>query len=411
MSRTFVGFGFGAIQAGLFLTEAFRSHQFERLVVVEIVPEVVNAVAQANAFTINIGFADHIESLTVGPVEIYRPQAPSARQLIVDAIVEASEMATAVPSVDHYTTGGADAIAALLAEGLVRKAAGEGPVAVIYTAENNTRAAEILEDAVLALAPGAAHAGILRRVQFLDTIIGKMSGAPAESADLAPIAPGFNRTFLVESFNRILITQVQRPAGGAMSASLDPAWDTFARGLETFVEKPDLAPFADAKLYGHNAGHALAGYLAHSLGFVRIDQLTARPDILTLVTDAMSNESGAALCHRYAGVDPLFTPAGFHAYAADLVTRMVNPYVRDTVARVGRDPVRKLGWQDRLIGAMRVSLDVGGEPWRYALGAAAAIDWLEIPGAETADFLNQLWLPEEPDAERRNQVSSLIFPA
>ncbi len=54
------------------------------------------------------------------------------------------------------------------------------------------------------------------------------------------------------------------------------------RGIEVFVEKPDLLPFAQAKLYGHNAGHALAAYLAHQLGFTRIDQLAGRPDVCDL---------------------------------------------------------------------------------------------------------------------------------
>ena len=43
-TRTYVGFGFGAIQAGLFLYEAFGSGAFSRLVVAEVVPEVVAAV-------------------------------------------------------------------------------------------------------------------------------------------------------------------------------------------------------------------------------------------------------------------------------------------------------------------------------------------------------------------------------
>ena len=41
--RTFVGFGFGAIQAGLFCYEAFRSGGFARLVVGEVATDVVDA--------------------------------------------------------------------------------------------------------------------------------------------------------------------------------------------------------------------------------------------------------------------------------------------------------------------------------------------------------------------------------
>ena len=45
--RTFVGFGFGAIQGGLFLHEAFRTGCFRRLVVAEVLPAVVQALRKA----------------------------------------------------------------------------------------------------------------------------------------------------------------------------------------------------------------------------------------------------------------------------------------------------------------------------------------------------------------------------
>ena len=107
MTRTFVGFGFGAIQAGLFLTEAYLSHNFDRLVVAEVLPDVVSAVRAAGAFTVNIGHADRIEALTVGPVEIYQPGVADERAALIAAVAAASEMATALPSVDFYTRGSA----------------------------------------------------------------------------------------------------------------------------------------------------------------------------------------------------------------------------------------------------------------------------------------------------------------
>lgn len=386
----FVGFGFGPIQAGLFLAEAQLAGGFDRLVVAEVVPEVVAAVRAAGAFTVNIGHADRIEALTVAPVEIYSPLAPAERAVLVDAVAAATELATALPSVEFYGRGGAASVAALLAEGLARKAAAGGPLAVVYAAENHTRGAELLEEAVLAWTPPDLRAAVRGRVQFLDTVIGKMSGAPETTAGLAELAPGLGRAYLVEAFNRIQVSQIDRSAAG---------WQSFVRGLAVFAEKADLTPFAEAKLYGHNAGHALAAYLAHQVGFTQIDQLRQRPDLLNFITRAMVDESGAALCARWAGVDALFSLAGFTAYAEDLVTRMVNPYVRDTVARVGRDPRRKLGWDDRLVGAMRRARQAGVTPWRYAWGVAAALEWLDTPAAAAAATLCALWEKTEQDEE------------
>lgn len=398
---TFAGFGFGPIQAGLFLTEAFRSGAFERLVVAEVLPDVVAAVRRAGSFTVNIGHADHISTLTVAPVEIYNPAEPADRSRLVEAVAAAGELATALPSVAHYATGDETSVAAILAEGLRRKVETGGPPAVIYTAENHTRAAELLAEAVAAALPTAQRDAILRRVQFLNTIIGKMSGAPEEAEDLQPLAPGLRRAFLVEAFNRIYISQIRRPPD-------DPLWAAFRRSIQVFIEKPDLTPFAEAKLYCHNAGHALAAYLAHVLGFRRIDELRHRPDVIEFVRNAMVEESGIPLCARFAGADPLFTPEGMRTYVDDLITRMLNPFVRDTVARVGRDPARKLGWDDRLIGAMRRALAMGITPRRYALGAAAALFWLDVALPRIETYLTGLWRADCPDAQEERKVLSLI---
>ena len=403
---TFVGFGFGPIQAGLFLAEAHLSGNFDRLVVAEVVPEVVAAVRAAGSFTVNIGHADGIGALAVQPVEIYAPRGDDDRHRLVAAVAEATEMATALPSVLVYAAGGASSVAQILADGLLRKAEQGGPPAVVYAAENHTHAAELLSEAVLAAVPAERRTAVLTKVQFLDTIIGKMSGAPEEATDLQPLAFGLDRAYLVEAFNRIYISQIQRPGDGGGVA---PGWASFTRGIEVFVEKADLAPFAEAKLYGHNAGHALAAYLAHQLGYRRIDELRQRPDVIDFVRAAMVEESGVALCARYAGADPLFTPVGFADYADDLIRRMVNPYVRDTVARVGRDPERKLGWNDRLIGAMRLARSAGSVPQRYALGVTSALAYAGVPSDAATEFLTALWLADGAPQEEVAAILALVL--
>jgi mannitol-1-phosphate/altronate dehydrogenase len=71
--------------------------------------------------------------------------------------------------------------------------------------------------------------------------------------------------------------------------------------------------------------------------------------------------------------DALFTAQGYQAYADDLLERMVNPNLNDLVSRVGRDHVRKLGYEDRLYGTMNLALHYGVQPKNLALGAAAGI--------------------------------------
>ena len=178
--------------------------------------------------------------------------------------------------------------------------------------------------------------------------------------NLAPMTPATPKAILVEEFNRILISRITP--------------GRFERGIRVFIEKDDLLPFEEAKLYGHNAIHALIGYLADLRGLATMADAAAHADILAIARHAFINESGAALIRRHATLaDPLFTADGWRAYADDLLDRMTRPNLNDLVARVIRDPVRKLGYDDRLFGTMRLALDNGIRPANLAIGAAAAV--------------------------------------
>ena len=407
--RTFVGFGFGAIQAGLFLYEAYQSGHFGRLVVAEVLPDRVEAVRRAQGcYWLNIAQADHIERVAVGPVEIYNPAVEADRKRLIAAIAQAREIATAIPSVRLYATAGAGSLHRVLAAGLRQKARQRGPRAVVYAAENHNHAAEILAEAVWDEIPGGEQADVRGRVRFLDTVIGKMSGvksAPEEiqALALAPITPDAPSAFLVEAFNHILISRIDFGSG------------RFVRGIDAFEEKDDLLPFEEAKLYGHNAVHALAAYLGGLRGHALIADIREDEELMALLRAAFIQESGGAMVRKYAGVDHLFTPAGYAAYADDLLTRMTNPWLRDTVERVGRDPERKLGWEDRLIGTMRLALSQGVQPERFALGAAAALRRLGLPPAATDETLSNrlmaIWQASNPDNHEAEQALGLVIRA
>jgi len=397
--KTFVGFGFGAIQGALFLYEAFRSGNFERLVVAEVVPELVQALRRAGGrYRVNIATGHGIEVHEVNGVEVLNPLDGADAQRLAAALADASEIATALPSVDFYERG-EPSVARLLAEALQKKAAsGHLPRCVIYTAENHNHAAEILQDLCDRQIDDTIRAGARRSSQFLNTVIGKMSGVRLDAAQIADeglacLVDGVARAFLAEEFNRILITQIELP--------------DFERGIEVFVEKSALLPLEEAKLYGHNAVHALIGYLARRKGCRFMSETAGDQDLMTLAREAFIEESGAALIARHKGLDPLFTPEGVQAYAEDLLRRMTNPYLRDSIERVTRDTRRKLGWDDRLIGAMRLALNAGIMPRRLALGAAAALETLD-ENQKAARLLEELWTaPDEPPG-RKSQLIDVV---
>lgn len=359
-TKTFVGFGFGPIQSALFLYEAFRSGRFSRFVIAEVDASVVQAVRSASGrYRINIALPDRVEQATVSGVELFNPTVPEDREQILEAIAASDELVTSLPSVGFFDRGGHASVARALAEGFSLRTTARPTI--VYTAENHNHAAELLHAAVAKYCAPAA----LESIQFLNTVIGKMSGVITDAATIAKLkiatlTPGIPRSVLVEDFNRILISHITLP--------------NFTRGIDVFVEKPDLLPFEEAKLYGHNAIHALIGFLADQLGLTTMSEAAAHRDVMATARAAFLEESGAALILKHGALrDPLFTPAGYAAYADDLLARMVRPTLNDLVARVTRDQVRKLGYDDRFFGTMRLALQFGIRPVHLAKGAAAAV--------------------------------------
>ena len=362
---TFVGIGLGPIQTGIFLAGAAKGN-FDRIVIAEVNDKLKAAVNAAHSVTINIAAADRVYTETYEHVEVYNPMIPAEREQLIAAAAEASELATALPSVKFFGTS-----AEWLKLGFARE---PQRLRFIYTAENNNHAAEALQ----------AELGDGFPATFcLNTVIGKMSGV-VPAAERTPLAPGAEVGHLVEEFKTIYISKCPEIEG---------------RRVQSLFVKDDLFPFEDAKLYGHNATHFLLGMLGRERGCEFMSELASHPDLMKLAREAFLNESGAALIRKYGKLnDELFTLSGFTAYVDDLLVRMTNPFLKDAVSRITRDPERKLGWDDRSIGTMRLALSQGISPVIFARGARLAA--LELAGSEAVarTKLAELW-PKPWNAE------------
>jgi mannitol-1-phosphate/altronate dehydrogenase len=418
--HTFVGFGFGPIQAGLFAKEAFQSGHFRRIVVAEIDQRLVDAVRSGGGtYHVNVARSGRIEAIRIDGVELLNPGNPEEADALRAALSEATEITTCLPAVRFYDSTGDNSVAALIAAGLHHRKA---EATIVYAAENHNQAAEILEEAVgrrlgratgiLPAIPEYMGGTPIPRVQFLNTVIGKMSQVvtdPREMMErnLTPIAPGLDRAFLVEEFNRILVSRTTIPG--------------FVPGIEVFIEKDDLLPFEEAKLYGHNAIHALLGFIGMLKGYTKMTELKDDASLMRVARDAFINESGAALIRKHASLgDALFSETGYRLYAEDLLERMTNPYLADTVARAGRDVVRKLGVSDRIFGTMTLALEQGIEPKNMAIGALAGValllanaagcglppelrspSWQDLTVDGLAQLLNFVWQSPVPSSLRK----------
>ncbi len=379
MKRTFLGIGLGPIQTSIFLDGAFRGG-FDRLVIAEVDAALINSIRESGGtIQINTASSKTVTVDTIPGIEMYNPAIPADAEKLIEAAAQADEVATALPSITFFKH-----------LGWLKKGFEQEPQRrrFVYAAENHNHAAEELEKVI----------GSFADTYFLNTVIGKMSGVfPADKClryDLAALTSGADRGHLVETFDRILIQSCDR---------------VDERKVQGLHEKPNLLPFEEAKLYGHNAVHALIGYLAHEKNCADMAEALRDPELRRIGRTAFLQESGAALIQKYAGFDPLFTETGFTDYTDDLLERMGNPNLRDAVKRIIRDPERKLGWNDRLIGTIRLALDEGVEPVRFAMGAAAALRFAhpQLSPDGIGDVLRKLW-GDAPQSEVDSVLSRII---
>ncbi|MCX7819373.1 MAG: hypothetical protein N2652_09245 [Kiritimatiellae bacterium] len=404
MSRTLVGFGFGPIQAGLFVPTA-RAEGFDRITIAEIDRVLVRALRESGGtYVVNVAYCDGLETLTITGVEVLDP-SDGADAAVLDARLRAATtVVTALPSPSVYGAGGPRSVAARIAAALCA----EGPPVVVYAAENHPDAPQQLAAEVERYVPGGAFA---RPTAFVGTVIGKMSQTLSGEAlrtrtALVPVTPDLDRAFLVESFHRIVAGPVPAVCG---------------RGrILAFREEEELRPFQELKLYGHNAAHLLLGLVARALGRRRMPELSGCGAAIAAAQALIDRESGAALRRRWPSVGgELASSDTLQQYAADLVHRMICPWLDDAVGRVLRDLPRKLARDDRIFGALAVcdqhdvpapnleAAALGGlAVWRAEATGGGVSAPLTVEGVEAA--LRELWGGGVEAAELRSWAVRLL---
>lgn len=99
----------------------------------------------------------------------------------------------------------------------------------------------------------------------------------------------------------------------------------------------DLASHVERKLYTVNTGHCSIGYLGMMKGYKYIYEALSDPVIMSIIREEL-HQSGEALRHKFG-----FPAEEHEKYINMILNRFLNPNLKDTTARVGRDPMRKLG--------------------------------------------------------------------
>lgn len=138
----------------------------------------------------------------------------------------------------------------------------------------------------------------------------------------------------------------------------------------------NLMAFIERKLFTLNTGHAITAYLGVMKGYKTIKDSIEDAEIEKAVTDAMK-ESGEVLIKRYD-----FDREKHYAYIEKILKRFRNPYLKDEVQRVGRQPLRKLSFNERLIKPLRGTEEYGTANENLINGIVAAMKYENIEDEE-----------------------------
>lgn len=131
----------------------------------------------------------------------------------------------------------------------------------------------------------------------------------------------------------------------------------------------NLMAYIERKLFTLNTGHAITAYFGYLKGYETIEESIKDEVIYGFVKNAMI-ESGKGLIAKYN-----FDEEAHYKYIDKIIDRFKNPYLKDDVARVGREPLRKLNENDRLIKPLITARGFNINTDNLLLGVGAALHY------------------------------------
>lgn len=136
--------------------------------------------------------------------------------------------------------------------------------------------------------------------------------------------------------------------------------------IEGIVVTDRYPMMVQRKLFTFSAGHATAAYLGFLKGYRYVHTAVRDREIRAAVLAVMT-EGQKALASVYG------EEAASESDLQEILARFDNAALNDSVERVGRDPLRKLAAEDRLVGAARLAKQAGFIPRKLIQAIAAAM--------------------------------------
>jgi mannitol-1-phosphate 5-dehydrogenase len=322
-----------------FLGQLLAESGYE-VIFVDIDRELVDAINARRGYRLRLVDNEAIEELWITPASaIDGSDADCAAAALCDVGLAATAVgARALP-----------AIAPIFAQAIARRAeAGLEPPLNIIVCENLKNAGTIFRETVRSVLNSQYHPYLERRVGFAMAVIGRM----------APLIPSEVR----QQDPALMIAEPYKELPVSREGFVGPIPDIAGLRVE-----PCFEAWVARKLYLHNTGHAMLAYLGYLKGLTYGYEALHDPDVRPLFDQALT-ESLNALVAAFG-----FQQSDLGAHVADLVHRFDNRALADTLFRLARDPLRKLGPEDRLVGAARLALQHGIVPRGLAWGIAAGL--------------------------------------
>jgi mannitol-1-phosphate 5-dehydrogenase len=336
MSGVAVHFGAGNIGRGFVGLILHRAGY--RVVFVDVVDELIDALNGTPSYLVKEVGLDSAEER----IDNYRAiNSRSDEPAAIAEIASADIVTTAVgPTVLKF-------VAPVIAAGLRKRPDGAAPL-VVMACENAINATDALAGQIRSVVPDAEWPAVAAKAVFANTAVDRI--VPAQSQ------AGLDVT--VETYFEWAI---ERPPFGGNEPSIPDA---------TWVD--DLAPYIERKLFTVNTGHAATAYHGFTRGIKKLSDALA-DDVVRAAVEGVLAETKQLLVAKHE-----FADEAQQAYVEKILERFANPYLPDTVDRVGRQPLRKLSRSERLIGPAAELAERGIRP-QHLLATVEAATSFDVP--------------------------------
>ena len=337
--KTAIMYGGGNIGRG-FIGKVFADSGYE-VCFLDIMQDVIDEMNARGQYTVRIVSNAGEQDTTVKPVRAVNSLTDQA----IDEIVNCEIMATAV-GVNVLPR-----IAPVIAKGMVARMERTGKPLDIILCENQLGADELMRGWIYEKLTDDQRAWAEKNLGLVEASIGRM---------VPPLTPEMRAQdkllICVEPYSELPVDR-----------------DAFRGEIPDLVGLIPYSPFEfyiKRKLFLHNGGHALCAYLGYEKGYEYIWQAIADPEIYEAAKASMMTSAAALVAKFGEGIRE-----NVESNVTDLLFRFQNKALKDTVARVGADPVRKLRRNDRIVGAALFAIEQGVDPAPIVKGILAALQF------------------------------------